>query len=733
MGIAGRYHALGQSRGGMLPMEDALRESGDRHGRSGARVTVALEEVPLPAVAIEGLRDAAGSMAWERLIEAHAHARELLEGRAVWSINSTTIGGGVAEILRTMLPYARAGGLDARWLIVRAGADFFRVTKRIHNFLHEHLGDGGSLGPAQRSAYERVLDGAGRALRDVISPRDLVVLHDPQTLGLAVGLKRLGATVIWRCHIGTDRPGGLSEAAWDFLWPYVQEQPDVAVFSRRASVPTRLPPEAVRIIVPSIDPCSVKNADMSNELAASILVYTGLVERPGELSQAPAFHRVDGTPRRLCHRCDVLRTGPAPRLGRDRLVVHVCRWDRIKDPIGVMRGFAEHTLPHAEAHLILAGPTVHTVTDDPEESGVLDEVQAAWRALAHQQRRRVTVACVPMHDVEENAAIVNALQRHADVIVKKSFEEGFGLGVTEALWKRRAVVASDVGGHRDQIKHGQNGLLVDPTDPRSFGHAIAELLGNPARASALGDAGHSVVERHFLHTRQLAEWDELLAALVETTNTREPDRGAKLQIVRDPEPGTREEAEVKMSPRDDMHEQASLDPGALDPGGHDDLTGLWNRRRFEDELDRTPRDGERRALLCIDVDGYRDVIQRHGPHTAEGVIRSISYALAQRLRPHETLARIGGDEFAAVLPGMAPHLLRSLADDLCTAVREQSHPVGSSRVHATVSIGGAFLDPGTPTHNAALTAAHTALHNAKVAGGDRAIVHQPPQATSATG
>jgi trehalose synthase len=155
-------------------------------------------------------------------------------------------------------------------------------------------------------------------------------------------------------------------------------------------------------------------------LAASDPGVHGLVERPGEPGQAPAFHRVDGTLRRLRHRCDVLRTGAAPRLGRDRLVVHVCRWDRIKDPIGVMRGFADYTLPHAQAHLILAGPTVHTVTDDPEAPGVLDEVQAAWRALAHQQRCRVTIACLPMHDVEENAAIVNALQRHADVIVKKS-------------------------------------------------------------------------------------------------------------------------------------------------------------------------------------------------------------------------------------------------------------------------------------------------------------------------
>ena len=308
----------------------------------------------------------------------------------------------------------------------------------------------------------------------------------------------------------------------------------MAVFSRRASVPSRLAPESVRIIAPSIDPCSVKNAEMPVELAAGILQHVGLVEREGELSRTTlAFERVDGTRQRVRHQCDVLRAGPAPRLSCDQLVVHVCRWDRIKDPVGMMRGFAEHTLRHAHAHLILAGPTVHTVTDDPEEPEVLDEVQAAWRALPHQQRRRVTVACLPMHDIEENAAIVNALQRHADVIVKKSFEEGFGLGVTEALWKRRAVVASDVGGHRDQIKHQHNGLLVDPADPAGFGNAIAELLADRARATALGDAGHDVVEQHFLHSRQLLEWDELLAALAQTRSTSRPDRRPRLQIVRD--------------------------------------------------------------------------------------------------------------------------------------------------------------------------------------------------------
>jgi diguanylate cyclase len=187
-----------------------------------------------------------------------------------------------------------------------------------------------------------------------------------------------------------------------------------------------------------------------------------------------------------------------------------------------------------------------------------------------------------------------------------------------------------------------------------------------------------------------------------------------------------------MRPRDGVPAQASLDGGALDLADHDHLTGLWNRRRFEEEFDRltagSPRDGERPALLFIDVDGYRDVIQRHGARAAEGLIRSISQVLAKRLRPNKTLARMGGDEFAAVLPSATPHLVQSLADDLCTAVREQSHPVGSSQVDATVSIGGVFLDPRTAAHHHdALVAAETALYEAKAAGADRAILHEPSQ------
>jgi diguanylate cyclase (GGDEF)-like protein len=182
--------------------------------------------------------------------------------------------------------------------------------------------------------------------------------------------------------------------------------------------------------------------------------------------------------------------------------------------------------------------------------------------------------------------------------------------------------------------------------------------------------------------------------------------------------------------------QGSLDEGARDPADHDDLTGRWNRRRFEEEFEQriagSLRHGDRLALLSIDVDGYRDVIQRHGAGPAEGLIRSISLALAKRLHPNTRLARMGGDEFAAVIPGGAPHLVQSLADDLCTAVREQPHLVGRSQVHATVSIGGVLLDPRTATLHEALAAADSALYEAKTAGADRAILHDPSQGARAS-
>jgi diguanylate cyclase (GGDEF)-like protein len=337
---------------------------------------------------------------------------------------------------------------------------------------------------------------------------------------------------------------------------------------------------------------------------------------------------------------------------------------------------------------------------------VLAEVRERWRRLAPPARARVHLACLPLTSPEENDVMVNAIQRQAAVVVKKSLQEGFGLGVTEAMWKARPVVASAVGGHLEQVQHLHSGVLVgDPADVAAFGDAIVELLGEPPLAARLGQTGRERVRALFLNDRHFVRWVEVLGSALE------------------------ERAGVTRSagPTASVPKQASHDAGALDLSDHDHLTGLWNRRRFEQELDRSRQSGERLALLSIDVDGYNAVIDRHGAGPAEGLIVSISRVLAKRLLPNETLARMGGDEFAAVLRNATPELVRSLAEGLCATVREQPHVVASRRVDATISIGGAFIDTGSQTHHDALLAADTALHQAKTAGGDRAILHESSQ------
>ena len=324
-------------------------------------------------------------------------------------------------------------------------------------------------------------------------PGDVVMLHDPQTAGLAPAARALGARVLWRCHIGTTRRSALVDEGWDFLEPYLAA-PELFWFSARAFVPERLAGRRVEIVHPSIDPASPKNQPMTPATVDGILAHTGLAI-DGDSDDA-TFVRADGSPGRVERFCEVRRTGPSPRLD-EPVVVQVSRWDRLKDPIGVMRGFCEHVLDDVPAQLLLAGPNVSAVADDPEGAEVLAEVEAYWRTLPHAERRHVQLACLPMRDIEENGAIVNALQRGADVVVQKSLEEGFGLTVTEAMWKARPVVASAVGGICEQITDGRDGRLVAPDDLAGFGRAVTELLLDPrgrreARRRGAGDRRREV-------------------------------------------------------------------------------------------------------------------------------------------------------------------------------------------------------------------------------------------------
>jgi trehalose synthase len=439
-----------------------------------------------------------------------AAGRQRMAGRVVWNVNSTARGGGVAEMLRSIIAYARGVGVDARWLVIDGRPEFFRITKRIHHALHGSAGDGSPLGDAQRAVYERALHDNAHELDGLVRPNDVVVLHDPQTAGLASSLLRLGAVVIWRCHIGHDQADEQVDLGWAFLRPYLDSIPAL-VFSREAYIPAWCDRRRTVVIQPSIDAFSPKNQELDEATVRAILVHTGLVEGPLG-NGSPRFLRDDGAPGRVDRQADIIRLGRAPAW-ETPLVVQVSRWDPLKDPIGVMRGFAElvEGLAPAGAELLLAGPNVTAVADDPEGAVTFNAVIDAWRALPHGDRRRVHLACLPMADAGENAAIVNALQRHAAVVVQKSLREGFGLTVTEAMWKTRPIVASAVGGIRDQIEDGVHGLLVyDPTDLATFGTAVRRLLEDHSLAERLGANARERVREHYLGVRHLIQYEELL-------------------------------------------------------------------------------------------------------------------------------------------------------------------------------------------------------------------------------
>lgn len=611
-------------------------------------------------------------------------------------VNSTALGGGVAQLLRTLLPYWRGAGIDVRWMVLGGSAEFFRVTKRFHNHLQGHSNDEGILGIDEL----RILDGAGyhyaRALASLLAPGDVVVLHDPQTAAMSVPLERAGANVIWRCHVGIDQDNELSRYAWSCLRPRLAGV-HCFVFSRYSALPESLGGAETSILTPAIDPASTKNRPMSASAARAILQHLGLAA--GVSTAIPSYDCTDGSTATLTARPTVLDCDGAPDWNRVPVVVSLARWDRIKDPLGILDGFLERVSAATDAHLLLAGPDVNQVADDPEAAAVLADVRDRWRRLAPPARRRVHLACLPLTSPDENDAMVNAIQRQAAVVVKKSLQEGFGLGVTEAMWKDRPVVASAVGGHLEQILPRHSGLLVeDPADGAAFGDAIVELLGDPPLAARLGQTARERARALFLNDRHFIRWVDVFGATLE-------GRAAATPSGRPP---------------------AGM-PRAPDPAHHDPQTGLWNRRCFEAQLERSRETNERLALLSIDVDAYREVIYRHGASRAEKLIRSIAHILAKRLQPNTTLARMGGDEFAAVLHGVTPQDALSLADDLCTAVRMQSHATGPARLPATVSIGVAVFHAGTQTHHEALLAADTALYEAKAAGGDSAILHQPPQ------
>jgi trehalose synthase len=465
-----------------------------------------LHDVTVTPLAPERFGEVLPSEGMDRFRQTLSRGGELLGGRVFWNVNSTARGGGVAEMLQSLIGYVQGAGIDARWVVMEGEPAFFDLTKRLHNRLHGYQGDGGPLGDAEKRVYERITGAAAEELAARLSPQDVVLLHDPQTAGMLPRLLDIGVPVMWRAHIGLDLPNELAREAWAFLTPYVRDA-DALIFSREAYAWEGLDANRVTVIPPSIDAFSPKNHGMGFTTISAVLRAAHL-SADGRHHPRAAFERLDGSVG-LVQRSATLIQETEVRLD-DPLVAQVSRWDRLKDPVGIMRAFAEHVDDSDAPHLLLAGPDVRAVADDPEGAAVLAECEEAWRALPNAIRRRIHLALLPMDDADENAVIVNALQRRADVVVQKSLAEGFGLTVAEAMWKGAAVVASRVGGIQDQIQDGKTGLLVDPLDLPAFGAAVSGLLADPHRAERMGEAAQTEVRDHFLGARHLGQYVALL-------------------------------------------------------------------------------------------------------------------------------------------------------------------------------------------------------------------------------
>jgi trehalose synthase len=468
-----------------------------------------VESVTVARRPVAELEQVIGPGRLARITRAAGQFRRRLAGRTVWNISSTAVGGGVAEMLQVLIGYVQDLDIPTGWLVITGDAGFFALTKRLHNQIHGQTA-GGPLTAADADHYDQMLAANAVELAEHIRPGDLVLLHDPQTAGLAAPLTQAGALVAWRSHIGVDWENNATRAGWRFLRPHLAPVRRF-VFSRSQYVPGWIPRERVAIIPPSIDPFSPKNEHLAADVVQAILASIGVLD--GAAPQRPAsFVRRDGRIGLVTRPAQITgdsRPGPG-----DPVVMQVSRWDQLKDMAGVMRGFADHTALSGSGYLLLVGPAVAGVTDDPEGAAVFGDCLLRWRDLPARIRDRVLLITLPLDDADENAAMVNALQRHAAVIVQKSLAEGFGLTVAEGMWKGRPVVGSAVGGIIDQIADGTGILLPDPHDLEAFGTAVRRLLDDPDEACRMGHAARASISEHYVGDLHLLRYERLFDALI---------------------------------------------------------------------------------------------------------------------------------------------------------------------------------------------------------------------------
>ena len=372
-----------------------------------------------------------------------------LRGRSIEMINSTAVGGGVPEILTRLIPLAEELDLNIRWDVMTGGDDFFAVTKAFHNALH------GGAYQLHRGDFEIFLACNESNRTRLPLDAEFMVIHDPQPAALIEGRKPGSAHWVWRCHIDLSHP---SREVWDFLSSFVSRY-DAAMFSspefsQRLDIPQYL-------FYPAIDPLSEKNRDLEPEFIRMVL----------------ARYQIDA---------------------KRPILTQISRFDRLKDPVGVIRAY-RIVKRYFDCQLVLAGGGA---ADDPEGAVVLKEVQREADGDPD-----IRVLELPTWAPLE----VNALQRASTVVIQKSLREGFGLTVSEALWKKKPVVASAVGGIPIQVIHKHTGLLSHSVEGTAY--QIRYLLSHPEIAVKLGEQGHQHVKENFLITEKLKRYLTLFLSL----------------------------------------------------------------------------------------------------------------------------------------------------------------------------------------------------------------------------
>jgi len=377
------------------------------------------------------------------------HKASKSSGRHILNINSTYQGGGVAEILFSLVPLMDDIGIDAGWRILHGNPDFFTITKKFHNALQ---GEKMNLTKMKRTLYE----GTNRnfAVYTHID-HDCVIIHDPQPLPLIKYQKKTQPWV-WRCHIDLSNP---SDEIWDFLKGFILRY-DKVIISNEKYKSENLPVDQ-KIIPPAIDPLSPKNMELSQK-------------------------DIDKYLKKFCIPTD------------KPIITQISRFDKWKDPLGVIEIY-KRVRKEVDCRLVLCGSMA---TDDPEGLAIYEKVRQRANDLV--EKGEVILITI------ENNILVNVLQRAASVVIQKSTREGFGLTVTEALWKVRVVVASNVGGIPMQISDGKTGFLFEPNDLSGFTEKIVDLLQNPDLAHETGMRAREMVREKFLITRLLSDYIDML-------------------------------------------------------------------------------------------------------------------------------------------------------------------------------------------------------------------------------